>query len=61
VPKLKKAKNKSVKGFVFDEWGKDAAQLFGEVFHGVHEGNTIVSIFRRLDLPYNKYSEDSLC
>jgi hypothetical protein len=59
VPKAKKAKKKAVKGFVPDECGKDAAQLFGEVNRGEHKGKTSVSIFRRLDLSYNKYSEGS--
>jgi hypothetical protein len=48
-----------VKGFVWDEWGEDAARLFGEIYRGEHEGNIIASLFRRLDLPYNKYSEGS--
>jgi hypothetical protein len=55
----KKAKKKAVKGSVWDEWDKDADQLFGEVYRGGHEGNTIFSIFHRLDLSYNKYSEGS--
>jgi hypothetical protein len=48
-----------VKGFVWDEWGEDAARLFGDIYRGEHDGKTIVSLFRRLDLPYNKYSEGS--
>jgi hypothetical protein len=59
VPNSKKAKKKSVKGFNWEEWGKDATRLFGEVYRGEHEGKTIVSIFRCLDLSYNKYSEGS--
>jgi hypothetical protein len=59
VPKAKKAKKKAVKEFVWDEWGKDAAQLFGEVYRGERKGKAIVSIFRHLDLSYNKYSEGS--
>jgi hypothetical protein len=57
VPKAKKAKKKAVKGFVWDEWGKDAAQLSGKVYLGEHKGEKIGSIFLHLDLPYNKYSE----
>jgi hypothetical protein len=59
VPKAKKAKKKSVKAFVWDEWGRDAAQLFGEVYRGEHKGKTILSIFCRIDPQYNKYSEGS--
>jgi hypothetical protein len=57
VPKAKKPKKKAVNGFVWDEWGKYDAQLFGDVCHGQHEGKTIVNIFRRFDLSYNKYSK----
>jgi hypothetical protein len=59
APAAKKANKKAVKGTVCDEWGEDAARLFGEIYRGEHEGNTIVSLFHRLDLPYNKYSEGS--
>jgi hypothetical protein len=59
APAAKKANKKVVKGFVWDEWGEDTARLFGEMYRGVHEGKTIVSLFCRLDLPYNKYSEGS--
>jgi hypothetical protein len=34
LPKAKKAKKKAVQGFVWDEWGRDDVQLFGEVYHG---------------------------
>jgi hypothetical protein len=56
APAAKKAKKKAAKGFVWDEWGEDAARLFGDIYRGEHEGNTIIRLFRRLDSPYNKYS-----
>jgi hypothetical protein len=59
APAAKKANKKALKGIVWDERGEDAARFFGEIYRGEHEGNTIVSLFHRLDLPYNKYSEGS--
>jgi hypothetical protein len=57
VPQAKKVKKKAGKGFVWDEWGRYATKFFGEVYRGEHKGKTSVSIFRLLDLPYNKYSK----